>query len=146
MCVTWLSRRRFFFYFILFCQAHFFMLRGSESIHRKAVAAATAAMMHATVRSHGGVRPPCYSIESFARFSQSIPRNWSRLRLFYKKIISFSKSNKYFVNFRIATSNILFATLYIELINLHLTRRSKLISNLTMDTFEFLFVMSTILP
>lgn len=46
----------FFFYFILFCQAHFFMLRGSESIHRKAVAAATVAVMHATVRRvHTGV-------------------------------------------------------------------------------------------
>lgn len=37
-------------------------------------------------RSHGGMRPPCYSIEGFARFSQSIPRNRSRLRLLYKKL------------------------------------------------------------
>jgi len=35
------------------------MLRGSESIHRKAVAAATAVMMHATVRRvHTGVCTP----------------------------------------------------------------------------------------
>lgn len=43
------------------------------------------------LRSYGGVRPPCYSIEGFARFSQSIPRNWPRLQLLYKKLSSFLK-------------------------------------------------------
>lgn len=82
-----------FFYFILFCQAHFFMLRGSESIHRKAVAAATVAVMHATVRRvHTGVCAHTFtryhSIGGFARFSQSIPRNRPRLRLLYKNLSS----------------------------------------------------------
>lgn len=38
--------------------------------------------MHRTSRSHGGMRPPCYFIEGFARFSQSILRD----RSFYKNI------------------------------------------------------------
>jgi len=49
------------------------MLRGSESIHRKAVAAATVAVMHATVRRvHTGVCahtfPHCHSIEALPDF------------------------------------------------------------------------------
>lgn len=107
-----------FFYFILFCQAHFFMLRGSESIHRKVVAAATVAMMHATVRRvHTGVcahTSPCYSIESFARFSQSIPRNRPRLRLLYKKLSFVGHNILFNFNFRSATRNFIRNRYYIR--------------------------------
>lgn len=48
------------FYFILFfCQAHFFMLRGLESIHRKATATAVVAAVHAPCVSFTrGCAPP----------------------------------------------------------------------------------------